>query len=47
MTPEGARLGAGVSYDEFQAVLDAEFRTERVLAAIGGWQVAWARSAGT
>ncbi len=40
VTPEGVRLGAGVSYDEFQAVLDAEFpHLSDYWRRIGGWQV--------
>ena len=40
VTPEGVRLGAGVSYDEFQAVLDAEFpHLSDFWRRIGGWQV--------
>ena len=38
--PEGVTLGAGVSYDEFQAVLDAEFpHLSDYWRRIGGWQV--------
>ena len=40
VTPEGVRLGAGVSYDDFQAVLDAEFpHLSDFWRRIGGWQV--------
>ena len=40
VTPEGVRLGAGVSYDDFQAVLDAEFpHLSEFWRRIGGWQV--------
>ncbi len=38
--PEGVTLGAGVSYDDFQAVLDAEFpHLSDYWRRIGGWQV--------
>ena len=37
---DGVTLGAGVSYDEFQAVLDAEFpHLSDYWRRIGGWQV--------
>ena len=40
VTPAGVRLGAGVSYDDFQAVLDAEFpHLSDFWRRIGGWQV--------
>ncbi len=38
--PEGVTLGAGVSYDDFQATLDAEFpHLSDYWRRIGGWQV--------
>ena len=38
--PEGVTLGAGASYDDFQAVLDAEFpHLSEYWRRIGGWQV--------
>jgi xanthine dehydrogenase small subunit len=38
--PEGVRIGAGVSYDAFQATLDAEFpHLSDYWRRIGGWQV--------
>jgi xanthine dehydrogenase small subunit len=38
--PEGVTLGAGVSYDEFQATLDAAFpHLSDYWRRIGGWQV--------
>jgi xanthine dehydrogenase small subunit len=40
VTPEGVTIGAGVSYDEFQSVLDAEFpHLSEYWRRIGGWQV--------
>ena len=40
MTPTASRIGAGVSYDEFQSVLDAEFpHLSDYWRRIGGWQV--------
>jgi xanthine dehydrogenase small subunit len=40
ITAEGARIGAGVSYDEFQAAVDAEFpHLSDFWRRIGGWQV--------
>jgi xanthine dehydrogenase small subunit len=40
VTPEGVTIGAGVSYDEFRAVLDAEFpHLSDYWRRIGGWQV--------
>ncbi len=40
VTPEGVRIGAGVSYDDFQATLDAEFpHLSAYWRRIGGWQV--------
>jgi xanthine dehydrogenase small subunit len=40
VTPEGVSLGAGVSYDDFQATLDAEFpHLSAYWRRIGGWQV--------
>ncbi len=40
VTPDGVRIGAGVSYDEFQTVLDAEFpHLSAYWRRIGGWQV--------
>ena len=39
-TPEGVTIGAGVSYDDFQAMLDAEFpHVADYWRRIGGWQV--------
>jgi xanthine dehydrogenase small subunit len=38
--PDGVTIGAGVSYDEFQATLDAEFpHLSEYWRRIGGWQV--------
>ena len=38
--PDGVTLGAGVSYDDFQATLDAEFpHLSDYWRRIGGWQV--------
>jgi xanthine dehydrogenase small subunit len=38
--PEGVTIGAGVSYDDFQATLDAEFpHLSDYWRRIGGWQV--------
>ncbi len=38
--PDGVTLGAGVSYDDFQATLDAEFpHLSEYWKRIGGWQV--------
>jgi xanthine dehydrogenase small subunit len=38
--PEGVTIGAGVSYDDFQATLDAEFpHLSEFWRRIGGWQV--------
>jgi xanthine dehydrogenase small subunit len=40
VTEEGVRFGAGVSYDAFQATLDAEFpHLSAYWRRIGGWQV--------
>ncbi|HRO12133.1 MAG TPA: xanthine dehydrogenase small subunit [Amaricoccus sp.] len=40
VTPEGVRIGAGVSYDEFQSVVDREFpHLSAYWRRIGGWQV--------
>jgi xanthine dehydrogenase small subunit len=40
VAPEGVTIGAGVSYDEFQTVLDAEFpHLSDYWRRIGGWQV--------
>ena len=40
VTEEGVRIGAGVSYDAFQATLDAEFpHLSDYWRRIGGWQV--------
>ncbi len=40
VTPEGVTIGAGVSYDAFQATLDAEFpHLSAYWRRIGGWQV--------
>ncbi len=40
VTPEGVRIGAGVSYDTFQSTLDAEFpHLSAYWRRIGGWQV--------
>ena len=40
VTPEGVSIGAGVSYDDFQSVLDAEFpHLSEYWRRIGGWQV--------
>lgn len=40
VTDEGVTIGAGVSYDEFQSVLDAEFpHLSEYWRRIGGWQV--------
>ncbi|MFT3973928.1 MAG: xanthine dehydrogenase small subunit [Amaricoccus sp.] len=40
VTDSGVTIGAGVSYDEFQSVLDAEFpHLSEYWRRIGGWQV--------
>lgn len=40
VTDKGVTIGAGVSYDEFQSVLDAEFpHLSEYWRRIGGWQV--------
>jgi xanthine dehydrogenase small subunit len=40
VTSQGVTIGAGVSYDEFQSVLDAEFpHLSEYWRRIGGWQV--------
>ena len=40
VTPDGVRIGAGVSYDTFQSTLDAEFpHLSAYWRRIGGWQV--------
>jgi xanthine dehydrogenase small subunit len=40
VTPDGVTIGAGVSYDAFQATLDAEFpHLSDYWRRIGGWQV--------